>query len=288
MPILLGILIVLCIRSITLPGASKGLAFLFKPDFSNFKAEAILIALGHAFFSLSLGMGTMITYGSYIGKKENLGEAALQVSIADTLIALLAGVAIFPAVFAFNIEPSAGPGLVFITIPNVFSQMTGGYIFSILFFILLAVAALTSSISVLEVVVAFSTEELKINRKKATIITTILISLIGIPCSLSFSSLSGFTLPKGLGILEATGFAGKNFFDILDHLSANYLLPLGGLFIVIFVGWFMGKDKVKNEVTNEGALKVNYIPLFINVCKFIAPVAIAFVFLYSIGIIKFN
>jgi NSS family neurotransmitter:Na+ symporter len=288
MPILLGILVVLCIRSVTLPGASKGLSFLFKPDFGSLKTEAILIALGHAFFSLSLGMGTMVTYGSYIRKKENLGKTALQVSIADTLIALLAGIAIFPAVFAFSIEASAGPGLVFITIPNVFKMMAGGYIFSIMFFVLLAVAALTSSISVLEVIVAFSAEELKLNRKKATIISTIVVSLIGIPCSLSFSSLSGATLPKGIGILKATGFAGKNFFDILDHLAANYLLPLGGLCIVLFVGWFLGKDKVTKEVTNEGTLKVNYVPLFVNVCKFIAPVAIAFVFLYSIGILKFN
>lgn len=281
MPILLGILLVLCIRSITLPGASKGLAFLFKPDFSNMKPQAILIALGHAFFSLSLGMGTMVTYGSYIGKKQNLGEAALHVSIADTLIALLAGVAIFPAVFAFNIEPSAGPGLVFITIPNVFQQMPGGYIFSIMFFILLAVAALTSSISILEVIVAFSVEELKIDRKKSAIFSAIAVAIIGIPCSLSFSVLSGAKLPN-FGLFNITGFADKNYFDILDHLSANYLLPLGGLLIVIFVGWFMGLDKIKSELSNNGELKINYLPVFINICKFVAPVAITIVFIYNL------
>ena len=154
MPILLVIIIILVFRSVTLKGASKGLEFLLKPDFSKLTVPAILSALGHAFFSLSLGMGTMITYGSYIKKDENLGQTAIQVTIADTLIALLAGFAIFPAVFAFGIEPSAGPGLVFVTLPNVFNQMPFGAFFALLFFVLLAVAALTSSISILECVVA--------------------------------------------------------------------------------------------------------------------------------------
>lgn len=275
MPLLLLIIIILDIRAITLPGAGAGLEFLFKPDWSKISAEAVLVALGHAFFSLSLGMGTMITYGSYISKKEDLGTTAVQVTIADTLIALLAGVAIFPAVFAFGIEPGAGPGLVFVTLPNIFQQMTGGYFFGILFFVLLTVAALTSSISILEVVVAYFSEDLKMDRKKATIIGTISISLVGILTSLS------------MGEAFPTLFFGKNFFDLMDWTSANILLPLGGLFITAFVGWKMSKKDVEDEVTSDGTVKAGYLPFFLFLAKFIAPIAIAIVFLNGIGLLKF-
>ncbi len=276
MPILLVLLVVLCIRGITLPPPSgEGLAFLFKPDFSKLSADAVLSALGHAFFSLSLGMGTMITYGSYLGKSEKLGTAAVQVTIADTLIALLAGVAIFPAVFAFGIEPSAGPGLVFITLPNVFEQMPGGYIFGIMFFALLAIAALTSAISILEVVVAYFVENLKMARSKAAIVATIAITVIGIPCSLSMGPMAGVE------------FFGKTVFDLLDFASANILLPLGGLFISAFVGWYLGYEKTSAEVSNDGKLTVGYMPVYIFLAKFIAPIAIAIVFLNGLGILKF-
>ena len=279
MPLLLVIIVVLDIRAITLPGASEGIAFLFKPDFSKMSAEAVLSALGHAFFSLSLGMGTMITYGSYIGKKENLGETALQVTIADTAIALLAGLAIFPAVFAFGIEPSAGPGLVFITLPNVFQQMPGGYFFGILFFVLLAVAALTSSISILEVVVAYFTEDLKMNRTKATVIATAAISVFGVICSLSMGPLAGMKFPIMNGSV--------NFFDWFDWISANLLLPLGGLFISLFVGWGMLKEDVLDEISNGNSLTVSYFDMFVIASKFIAPIGILIVFLYNLGFIKF-
>ncbi|MTI65285.1 MAG: sodium-dependent transporter [Firmicutes bacterium] len=270
MPILLVILLILDIRAITLPGASKGLNFLFKPDFSKLSVEAVLSALGHAFFSLSLGMGTMITYASYINKKENLGITALQVTIADTAIALLAGVAIFPAVFAFGVEPSAGPGLVFITLPNVFQQMPGGYFFGILFFSLLSVAALTSSISILEVVVAYFSEELDFDRKKATILATVAITIVGIPASLS------------MGIMSDLQIFGLNFFDTLDYISANILLPLGGLIISVFVGWRLGRNNVRDEVTSGGKYKAGYIPVFLILTKVVAPIAIAIVFLNGI------
>ena len=204
MPVLVLIIIILDIRSVTLEGASEGLNFLFRPDFSKLTADGVLSALGHAFFSLSLGMGTLITYGSYIGNNNNLAKTALQVTIADTLIAILAGIAIFPAVFAFGIEPSSGPGLVFITLPNVFEQMPGGFFFSILFFILLTVAALTSSISILEVVVAYLKEELNIKRKLATILATVMIAFVGVFCSLS------------MGIMKEHTLFGLNFFDLLD------------------------------------------------------------------------
>ena len=273
MPILLVIIIILDIRAITLPGASEGLAFLFKPDFSKLSAEGMLSALGHAFFSLSLGMGTLITYSSYMSKKENLATTAVQVTIADTGIALLAGIAIFPAVFAFGIEPGAGPGLVFITLPNVFQQMPGGYIFCILFFLLLAVAALTSSISILEVVVAYFVEELKLARRAATIMAASAITIMGIPCSLS------------MGVWSKVKFMDKTFFDWLDFIASNVLLPLGGLLIVAFVGWYLGREKTETEVTNEGELKAGYLPLFMFLAKFVAPVVIAIVFLHGLGLV---
>jgi len=272
MPVLFVIILVLDIRAITLPGAAEGLSFLFKPDFTKLSAEGVLSALGHAFFSLSLGMGTLITYSSYMGKQENLGATAVQCTIADTGIALLAGIAIFPAVFAFGIEPGAGPGLVFITLPNVFQQMPGGYIFSLLFFLLLAVAALTSSISILEVVVAYFSEELKLGRRKATIMSTIAITIVGIPCSLS------------MGAMSKVQFLGKTFFDWLDYIASNILLPIGGLLIVAFIGWYLGRDKTKAEVTNAGQLKAGYLPLFLFLAKFVAPVVIAIVFLHGLGL----
>jgi len=272
MPILLMIIIILDIRAITLPGALEGLSFLFKLDFPKLSAEGMLSALGHAFFSLSLGMGTLITYSSYMGKKENLATTAVQVTVADTGIALLAGIAIFPAVFAFGIEPGAGPGLVFITLPNVFQQMPGGYFFCLLFFLLLAVAALTSSISILEVVVAYFVEELKLSRRAATLMATIAITSVGIPCSLS------------MGVMSNVQFMGKTFFDWLDFIASNILLPLGGLLIVAFVGWYLGREKVETEVTNEGELKAGYLPLFMFLAKFVTPLIIAIVFLHGLGL----
>ncbi len=275
MPILVVIILVLCIRAITLPGASEGLRFLFKPDFSKLTGEGVLSALGHAFFSLSLGMGTLITYGSYIDKKNNLTRTVIQVTVADTLIAILAGIAIFPAVFAFGIEPSSGPGLVFITLPNVFQQMSGGYVFSILFFVLLTVAALTSSISILEVVVAYFHEELKLKRKLATVFATIMIGLLGVICSLSMGIFSDYT------------FFDLNFFDLLDWISANLLLPLGGLFISLFIGWKFGRKKVQEEIENGGRVSQKILSIFIFLVRFIAPVAITAVFLSGIGLLNF-
>lgn len=272
MPLLVVIIIVLDIRAITLEGAAEGLRFLFYPDFSKLTGEGVLSALGHAFFSLSLGMGTLITYGSYIDSKNNLAKIALQVTVADTLIAILAGIAIFPAVFAFGIEASSGPGLVFITLPNVFQQMPGGFIFSILFFLLLTVAALTSSISILEVVVAYFREELNIKRNLATILATLLISVVGIFCSLSMGVFKDYTL------------FGLNLFDLLDSISANILLPLGGLFISLFVGWYLGRKKVVEELFKGSKLTCGLISVFIFLLKFIAPGAIAIVFLNGLGI----
>ncbi len=275
MPLLVVILLFLCVKSVSLEGAKAGLLFLFKPDFSKLTGDGILSALGHAFFTLSLGMGTLITYGSYVKNDNNLVNTVINVTVADTVIAILAGIAIFPAVFAFGIAPSEGPGLIFITLPNVFHQMPGGYIFSILFFILLTVAALTSSISILEVVVAYFKEEFNMGRKSSTILATILISILGILCSLSMGVLSSYT------------FGGLNIFDLMDWISANLLLPIGGLFIALFVGWFLGRKKVKEEVAKGGSLSGIFLSCFIFLVKFIAPIAIAVVLLNKIGLLKF-
>ncbi|GET23632.1 sodium-dependent transporter [Prolixibacter denitrificans] len=274
MPVLLVIIIILDIRAITLPGAGEGLDFLFKPDFSKLSANTVLEALGQAFFSLSLGMGTIITYGSYINRKERLMSTAASVSLADTLIAVLAGVAIFPAVFAFNIEPDAGPKLVFITLPNIFQQMPGGYFFALLFFVLLVIAALTSSISLLEVIVAYFTEELKISRKKATWLSGATVGVLGVLSALSYGPLKDNTLFD------------KTAFDLFDYVSSNILLPFGGLLITIFAGYILKKAAVKDGVEGESGHEKLF-KVYYFIIKFLAPVAIAFVFLNSLGILKF-
>ena len=269
MPILLLMLISMAVYVLAQPGAGKGMAFLFKPDFSKLTPDVILKALGQAFFSLSIGMGTLITYGSYIQKKENLAGTAISVAGADTFIAVMAGIVIFPAITAFsNIDISnqdasvvADQGLVFITLPNIFYSIHGsmGQVLSTMFFILLAVAALTSTISVLEVIVAYFSEELNLSRKVATFIA------VG---SVSF-----------LGILAAV-FTGV--FNVLNFTTANVLLPLGGLAIVTFTGWFLSKTIRNNEYTNEGKLKAKTMPVFLFLVRFIAPIAIAAVFVYGI------
>lgn len=261
MPLLFVIIVVLCIKSATLDGAAEGFVFLFKPDFSKVSGTVILEALGQAFFSLSIGMGVIATYGSYIQKKENLFHTAVSVSLADTIIAVLAGVAIFPAVFAFGISPNAGPGLVFETLPNVFNQMAGGYFFSVAFFFLLVIAALTSSVSLLEVVVAYFSEELGMKRKVATIVAAVAITLLGV-----------------LTIINA------KVFSFFDFTSSNILLPLGGILISVFVGWILGKNKAHEELSAHGG-KVQMIGVLIIILKFVAPFAIGLVFLNGIGLL---
>lgn len=275
MPILLLLIIIMDVRAVTLTGAKEGVEFLFRPDFSKLDTNSVLEALGQAFFSLSIGMGTLVTYGSYINKRENLANTAISVSAADTIIAILAGLAIFPAVFAFGIEPNAGPDLIFRTLPNIFMQLPGGYFFSLLFFILLVVAALTSSISVLEVVVAYFTEELGMLRRPATILAAASITALGILSTLSWGVLSGVELFE------------QNIFGILDFTASSVLLPIGGLFIVIFLGWYLGKKAVRKEVSSGGLFKVRLVSLFVFIIKFLAPIAIALVFLNGIGILKF-
>jgi len=276
MPALFVLIIILAIRSLTLPGAQAGLNFLFNPDFSKLTAGSVLAALGQAFFSLSVGMGCIITYGSYVDKKENLMNISLTTAIADTTFAILAGMAIIPAVFAFGISPGEGPGLVFITLPQIFAQMPFGQVISFVFFVILLVAAITSSISLLEVVVAYFVEELKMSRRVATLITFSVIGLFGVLCSLSLGELKEITL------------FGKNMFDLFDYTTSNIMLPVGGLLIVLFVGWKMKQEDVQDELFNSGKIpfKKNLFKGIIIGIKFLAPIAIAFILLNGIGLMK--
>ncbi|NLN74446.1 MAG: sodium-dependent transporter [Bacteroidales bacterium] len=279
MPILFLFMIILAVRAVTLPGASEGVKFLFKPDFSKLDANAILAALGQAFFSLSVGMGTIITYSSYFKKKEKLGGIAVSVAGTDFFIAILAGLMIFPAVFAFGMAPDSGPGLVFMTIPSIFEQMPLGNFFAIIFFLLIVIAALTSSISLLEVVVAYFVEEFKMKRVWATATSAIAITVLGMFCTLSWSTF------KAIKIDNIAGNESMFFFDMMDFLASNILLPLGGVLIVIFVGWKLGKARSLNELTNEGLHKSKLYSLVFFIVKYIAPIAIMFVFLKGVNVI---
>ncbi len=277
MPLLFVILLVLCIRSLTLPGAMQGLQFLFHTDMSRITPSVVLAALGQVFFSLSVGMGTLITYASYFPEKDNLFNTSVSVSFTDTLVAILAGVVIFPAAFSFQLSPDQGPGLVFITLPLIFQQMTGGIFFAALFFILLGLAALTSTISVLEVIVTFFMEELRLTRKQATGIASATVTLLGVLCALSWNpALSGLRL------------GGKNLFEVLDFTSANILLPVGGFFIVLFVAWFLSRKKIKAELSNNGSLKAGYLPVFQFIIRYIAPVGLAIIFLNGVGLLRLS
>ncbi len=265
MPALFVLLILLAFRSITLPGAEAGLAFLFKPDFSAVKGSTFLAALGQAFFSLSLGMGCMITYGSYVSKKEKLPNNAFIVTALDTGVAILAGIAIFPALFAFGFEPAAGPGLVFVVVPSVFAAMPAGIgvIFSVIFFVALTVAALTSSVSLLEVVTAYLIDEKKVARKPAVFGAGAVMAVMGILASLSLGVMSGFTV-LGVGI-----------FDFFDILTDKIFLAIGGLLLAVFVGWFVKKEDLESELTNGGTVKFGLFNVWYLFVKFIIPIAIA-------------
>lgn len=273
-PLLLVIVIGLGIRGITLEGGKEGLKFLFTPDFSKFTLEGFLAALGHSFFSLSLGMAIMITYGSYVKDDDNLAKSAFWIAFFDLLIAVIAGIAIFTAVFAFNLEPGQGAGLVFITLPNVFPVMPGGYLFGILFFVLLALAALTSTISLLETSVAFGVDTLKMDRKKASWIAAGAIFFVAIFCSLSNGDSLGFKI------------FGLSLFDFLDKLTANYMLTFAALIEVVFIGWGYRRTAVYDELTNKGTLKAGYLKLYYVAVKYIIPVAMIVIFLSSIGVLK--
>lgn len=274
MPLLVIIIIALGIRAVTLPGGADGLRFLFHPDFSKITSGVVLSAMGQAFFSLSLGMGCMITYGSYISKKNHLSHTVVEVTMMDTLIAVLASVAIFPAVFSLGINPGYGPELVFITLPNVFANMPGGYFWSILFFILLCVAALTSAISLMEVIVAYLVEEIKLKRLTATIWVSIIIVFFGVLASLSF------------GVWKEVKIFNMGFFDLFDNITSKIFMPLGGLLISVFTGWFLSKKKIKEELSTHGRFPTRYYNAFIFLVKYITPIGISLVLLNQLGLGK--
>lgn len=272
MPLLFLIVVVIAVRSVTLPGASAGLDFLFKPDFSKVTANTFLDALGQAFFSLSVGFGIIFTYASYVKREENVVKMSVQTAMADTLFAILAGVAIMPAVFSFGISPSQGPGLVFVTLPYVFAQIPFGGILAILFFFVLFIAAITSSISLLEVIVAYVIEVFKWKRKTAVLAVVALIVFLGAFCSLS------------QGVLADVKIFGNNIFDLFDKFSANILIPLGALLLVLFAGWKMKKADFMDEITSGGEHKLNpwYLKFIMFSVRYLAPVVITVIMIRSL------
>lgn len=272
MPLLFFIVLGIAVYSLTLPGSGKGVEYLFNPDFSKIDAKACAAALGQAFFSLSLGFGTILTYASYVSKKENIMFQSAATAVSDLMFALIAGLAIMPAVFAFGLDPQAGPGLVFETLPHVFGQMPAGGIIAILFFLALLVAAITSSISMLEVGVAYLTEEKKLSRVAACALLFGVCWIVGTLCSLSFGPLSDVKL------------FGSTIFDFFDNLSSNILMTLGSFFTVLFVGWCLKRTDIYDEFTNGGTLSTNaklFGALWFLI-RYICPVAIIAIFLLGI------
>lgn len=274
MPLLFILLLVLCARSLTLPGAMQGLTFLFSPDLAKITPVVILTALGLSFFKLSIGMGTMLTYGSYFRENQNIPTTTLRVMLADLSISLLAGIAIFPAVFAFGFEPAAGPSLVFMTIPAVFTAMPGGIVFMTIFFILTAIASVGAILSLLQVPVAILDERFGLSRKRASFFTILAIALLGIPAALS------------QGVAADLKIFGMNAFDLFDFLSSNVLLPLGGILLCVFVGWVYGLPELEKQLSNKGTLNNRtLIRIVFFLVRFITPISIAIVLLHGLKVI---
>ena len=275
MPVLFILILVLAVCSMSLPNASKGLEFLLKPDFSKVNADVFLGAMGQAFFSLSLGMGCLSTYASYFGSDTQMGKTALSVGVIDTMVAILAGLIIFPAAFSVGIQPDAGPSLIFITLPNVFQQAFGGVpflamIFSLMFYVLLALAALTSTISLHEVVTAYLNEQFGISRGRAAVWVTGFCVVTGVLSSLS------------LGAWDDK-FFGLGFFDLLDFVTAKLMLPLSGLLVSLFVGWYLKRSLSYEELTNYGLQKAPYFPIYMFILRYLAPIAIVLIFVNELG-----
>jgi len=269
MPALLFLLILLVAYAMTTGEAYfKGLSFLFSPDFSEIDADAVLTAMGHAFFTLGLGMGAIMVYGSYLPSGVSIAKTSLYIAGADTVVALLAGIAIFPLVFANGLEPGSGPGLIFQTLPIAFGNMTGGWLFGILFFVLLVFAALTSSISLIEPVVAWLVENKGFTRVKASVISGIITWSLGVTVALSFNVWSDFTLFN------------KTIFNFLDYLTANLMLPIGGFCIAVFAAWIMNQEHVKEELD----LPEMQYGWWKFLASYVAPASVFLVFLHVVGV----
>ncbi len=278
MPTLLVLLVILIVASCMLPGAMDGIIFLFKPDFSKVTHSVMLEALGQAFFSLSLGTACLCTYASYFGRDTHLMKSACQIALLDTLIAILAGMVIFPAAFSVGVSPDSGPSLIFITLPNVFQEAFGGvpvvgYVVSILFYSLLALAALTSTISMHEIGTAFFHEELHVSRQRGAWMVTVACCVIGVLCSLSN------------GVLSDLRLWGMNILGFCDGLTAQVLLPLGSFLTCLFVGWYIPRRVVQEQLTNWGAHRGHLIDIYMVLVRFVCPACILAVFLHQLRVI---
>lgn len=271
MPSLFVMMILIMIRSVTLPGASEGIKFFLAPDFSKINGQVMLAALGQVFFSLSLGMGVIITYGSYLSKDENIPQNSLIIPLVDTGVALLAGLAILPAVFALGFSPDQGPALLFITLPAVFAEMPLGSFFAFLFFLLVLFAALTSSISLLEASVSYVVDEYNWNRKKTALTLGLIAFTLGIPSSLAQGVWSHIKPIRDLDIL-----------DSIDFIASNVMLPLSGLLLCLFIGWVWGIDNALKEATNNGKIPFKLAPFWAFLIKWVAPIAILVVFIQGL------
>lgn len=274
LPLLFILIIILAVRSCLLPGAGKGLEFYLKPDFSHLTGEAVMAAVGQAFFTLGVGCGNLVIYGSYLDKKKTIGSSTVMVSMGDTLAAILFGFIIFPATFAFGIRPDMGPPLVFITLPTIFAQMKFGMVFASVFFLCLFFACLTSTICIMEAIVGYVVDEWRVERKKASIGVGLTVFIIGSILMLSFGPLSSLLI------------FGRNLFDFAnDVLVSAILLPLGGLLMVILVGWILKPKMILDEINlGEGVKLHRY---YVSTVKYLAPAAIILMFLQLIGILHF-
>jgi NSS family neurotransmitter:Na+ symporter len=287
MPAFFLLLLVLIARGLLLPGSGAGVEFLLRPDLSKISPSVFLEALGQAFFTLSLGMGAMITYGSYLSRESNLPRSSVEVAGMDTLVAVAAGFAIFPALFAFGMQPEQGPGLIFVTLPVVFHQMPAGAVFATIFFALVLVAALTSAISLLEVCATYFIDERGWSRSRAAWVLGGITFVLGIPAALakgpwadwSVASLLGAT--SGEGLLGSIGTLQLNWFDLVGTITSNYMLPLGGLLTALFVGWVWDRREVGREV-RAGRRSFKLAQTWINLLRFVAPLVIAEVLLLGL------
>lgn len=278
MPLLFIFVVILAASSCFLPGSEQGLRFLFYPDFSTFTPSTLLAAMGQSFFSLSLSMGCLATYASYFRKEDKLVTNAFNVATIDTMIAFLSVLIIFPAAFSVGIEPGAGPSLVFITLPNVFQQVLGSepmlcYIFSLMFYLLLALAALTSAMGLLEVPTIYLKEEFHIRRRWSAIGCTIFCIVVGVACSLSMGVWSEYTV------------CDLNIFDLFDFVTAKIMLPVGGFLTALYVGWFCDQQMLFDEVTNHGTVALVFYKVYRFLIRYVAPLAIIAIFLNQFGLI---
>jgi NSS family neurotransmitter:Na+ symporter len=267
MPVLFVLLLIMVVNSLMLPGAAEGLKFLFAPDFSKVDSSMFLSAIGQAFFSLSIGLGTLTVYGSYFPSQTKIVKSASIMAGLDTMVAIIAGIIIFPAVFSFGMQPEAGPKLVFVVLPDIFRQMPFGDVWSMIFFLLLLIASLTSTISLSETGISFCIEQMGVSRKRAVAMTMGFVTFFGILCALSFGPLANFTI------------CGLTIFDLFDFVTSNIMLPVGGMLIAIFVGWIIDRKVLAHQLSPAPRFLCRLITFSL---RYISPLAILLVFLNNL------